>query len=95
MPEDRKNLDHAARVDSPLVIERNVDAGDKSDSDRNSLLRDDTPSCDFSSTRPDLNNLIEEVGISDLIGCDFSELVNCRDSLVFDVKPNLHRSSLR
>ena len=95
MSEDRKHLNHTARVDSPLVIKRNVDARDKSDSDRDSLLRDDTPSCDFSTTRPDLNNLIEEVGVSDLIGCDFSELVNCRDSLVFDVKPNLHRASLR
>ena len=28
MPEDRKHLDHAARVDCPLIIKRNVDAGD-------------------------------------------------------------------
>lgn len=28
MPEDRKHLDHAARVDSPLIIKRNVDACD-------------------------------------------------------------------
>ena len=94
MLEDCKHLYHTARVDCSLVIKRNFYAGDQSDSDRDSLLRDDTPSRAFSTTRPDLNDLIEEVGISDLIGCDFSELVNCRDSLVFDIKSNLNGSSL-
>jgi len=45
--EDRKHLDHASSINSPLVIIRNVDISGKSHSDGYSLLGYDTSASDL------------------------------------------------
>jgi hypothetical protein len=74
--EDGKKLDHAARVDSPLVVEGDLDASHKSDPNGDSFLRYDASPLRVSLVCLDLDDLIVKVSVTDLETSYFSVLIN-------------------
>lgn len=97
--EHSEHLDHTAGVHSPLVVVRNVNVSGQAHSDRHSLLGDDAPASDLTSSDlaaslPDLDYLIEEIGVANLVAGDLSECVDRGNVLVLHIESNLNLTCL-